>query len=163
LKILVLGLGNDLYGDDGVGLEAVRMLEREWAAPALAKGTTWTVEFEACPLSGLALLDVVAGFDALVVIDTIRRPNPVTGRIRVLDAEDVRDLPGPSPHYVSIPQALALGRSLGLRMPSKMKIVAVEGRNLYRRGERLSDEMRRALPDVLAAARGVLAEFLSLA
>ncbi|MBM3293287.1 MAG: hydrogenase maturation protease [Candidatus Aminicenantes bacterium] len=156
MRILVLGLGNDFYGDDGVGLEAVRMLEREWAEAAFAKGTNWAVEFEACPLTGLALLDVVAGFDALVVIDTVRRPDPATGRIRVLGAEDLRDVPGPSPHYVSIPQTLAIGRGLGLRMPERIKIIAVEAKNLYRLGEGLTAEMRGALPEIVAAARGIL-------
>jgi hydrogenase maturation protease len=155
-NILVLGLGNELYGDDGAGLLAVRRLEREWTANPPRPTPGLTVAFEACPLSGAALLDVVRGADALLIIDTILRDEPVTGRVSILDGADIRDLPGPSPHYISVPQTLALGRSIGLHMPGKVTVVAVEAKNLYRLGEGLTAEMEAALPAVVAAARAVL-------
>jgi hydrogenase maturation protease len=156
MKILVLGLGNDLYGDDGVGPHVVRVLERKRAARRVPLNADFAVDYVACALSGLALLDVVVGYDALVIVDTILRSDPVTGRIQILDMRDVREVPGPSPHYISVPQTLALGRSLGLKMPETVKIVAVEARNLHRLGEGLSEAMRRRLPDIIAAADGVL-------
>ena len=152
MKILVLGLGNDLYGDDGVGPEVVRKLEERGAAAPASYGADVGVDYLACALSGLALLDVVVGYDALVIIDTILRPDPVVGRTRILDMPDIRDVPGPSPHYISVPQTLSLGRSLGLKMPKTVKVVAVEARNLHRLGEGLSEGMRSQLPDIIAAA-----------
>lgn len=156
MKALVLGLGNELYGDDGAGLLAVRTLEEEWAAGLRPEGEGLVVAFEACPQSGAALLDVVRGSDALLIIDTILRDEPVTGRVSVLDGADIRDLPGPSPHYISVPQTLALGRSLGLHMPRRVAVVAVEAKNLYRLGEGLTPEMKAALPSIVNAARKVL-------
>ena len=152
MKVLVLGLGNDLYGDDGVGPAVVRMLEERGAAGRASYGVDVGVDYLACSLSGLALLDVVVGYDALVIIDTILRPDPVVGRTRILDMPDIRDVPGPSPHYISVPQTLSLGRSLGLKMPKMVKVVAVEARNLHRLAEGLSDAMRCRLPDIIAAA-----------
>jgi hydrogenase maturation protease len=156
LKILVLGLGNDLYGDDGVGHQVVRLLEQEREAGRLSVGVACAADFVPCALSGLALLDVVIGYDALVIIDTILRPDPVIGRIRILDMANVRDVPGPSPHYISVPQTLALGRSLGLKMPETVKIVAVEAGNLHCLGEGLSEAMRSRLPAIIAATNGIL-------
>jgi hydrogenase maturation protease len=156
LKILVLGLGNDLYGDDGVGIHVVRVLEQERVSPSVPPNAEVTVDFVACALSGLALLDVIVGYDALVIVDTILRPDPVIGRIRIMNMEDIRDVPGPSPHYISVPQTLALGRSLGLKMPETVKIVAIEAKNLHRLGEGLSEAMRRRIPDIIAAASSVL-------
>lgn len=158
MKILALGLGNDLYGDDGVGLHVVRMLEREWAARGPMDGQSVRVDFEACALSGLALVDVVRGYDSLLIIDTIIKSDPRTGTVRVLDGTEVRDVPGPSPHYISIPQTLALGRSLGLKVPETVKILAVEAKDLYRLGEGLSPEMENRLPSIVAAANAVLSE-----
>jgi hydrogenase maturation protease len=163
VKILVLGLGNDLYGDDGVGLHAVRMLESQWTAGRSSSGDGCAVDFEACPLSGLALLEILEGYNALVIIDTIQKSDPLTGRVSVLDGTEVRDVPGPSPHYISVPQTLALGRSLGLQMPETVKIVAVEAKNLFRLGEGLSEAMRAALPDIAAAARGIIETWTSVA
>ncbi len=157
MKILVLGLGNDLYGDDGVGLHVVRLLEAEGTAPS-GPGNGAIIEFEASLLSGAALLDVVRDFDKLLVIDTIVRDEPVTGRVRLLDPADVRDVPGPSPHYISIPQTLEIGRRIGLHMPEVVKLLAVEAGNIYRVGEGLSAEMTARLPAILAAAREALRE-----
>ena len=156
MKILVLGMGNDIYGDDGVGLHAVRLLKDEWADEAIPGESSSSVEFVECVLSGAALLDVIHGYDALVVIDTIMKAEPVTGRIRILDVADIRDLPGPSPHYVSVPQVLAIGRELGLKMPKTVRIIAVEAKDLFSLGEGLSKEMCTRLPDILGAAKDVL-------
>lgn len=156
MKILVLGMGNDLYGDDGVGLHVVRLLKDEWADGAMSGEPSSSVEFVECFLSGAALLDVVHGYDALVVIDTIMKAEPITGRISILDTVDIRDFPGPSPHYVSVPQVLAIGREIGLNMPRTVVIIAVEAKDLFRLGERLSEDMYTRLPDILVAAKGVL-------
>ena len=156
MKILVLGMGNDLFGDDGVGLHAVRLLKDEWADGAAPGEPSLSVEFVECLLSGAALLDVIHGYDALVVIDTIMKAEPVTGRIRILDAADMRDFPGPSPHYVSVPQVLTIGRTMGLKMPRTVMIIAVEAKDLFRLGEGLSDDMQTRLPDIVEAAKGVL-------
>ena len=161
MKILVLGLGNDLFGDDGVGPEVVRKLEENGAAPRVSCGADVGVDYVACSLSGLALLDVVVGYDALVIVDTILRPDPVVGRTRILDMPDIRDVPGPSPHYISVPQTLALGRSLGLKVPERVKVVAIEAKNLHCLGEGLSEAMRRRLPDIIAAANEAVGGFFS--
>jgi hydrogenase maturation protease len=156
VKTLVLGMGNDLFGDDGVGLHAVRLLKEEWADGATPGEPASFVEFAECVLAGAALLDVIHGYDALVVIDTIMKAEPVTGRITILEAADLRDFPGPSPHYVSVPQVLAIGREIGLEMPATVTVIAVEAKDLFRLGEGLSGDMRARLPDILGAAKDVL-------
>jgi len=156
MKTLVLGLGNDLYGDDGVGLQAVRLLRDEWAGGAMSGDPSSSVEFIECPLSGAALLDVIQGYDALVVIDTIIKAEPMTGRIRILDAADIRGFPGPSPHYISVPQVLAIGRELGLDMPGAVRVIAVEAKDIFRLGEGLSEDMQAKLPEITRAAKTVL-------
>jgi hydrogenase maturation protease len=156
VKILVLGMGNDLYGDDGVGIHAVRVLKKELAARRYRSGSRNEADFKECALSGIALLDVVGGYDALVIIDTIVKARPVTGRIRVLEASNVRDVPGPSPHYVSVPQILDIGRQLGLRVPGQLRVVAVEAKDIYHLGEGLSKKMTSALPRIVERAKKVL-------
>ena len=68
MRTLVLGLGNEYAGDDAIGVLAVRALRGE-----LAKGAD-VVESAA---SGLALLEVFAGYDRAVIADSIRTgPQP---------------------------------------------------------------------------------------
>ena len=159
MKILVLGLGNDLYGDDGVGLHAVRRLEESWPGPASPRsGLPPDVEFRECLLSGAALLDEVSGCDALVIVDTVIPEHAVLGRTHILDEADIRDVPGPSPHYISVPQTLALGRAAGLMMPRTVKIVAVEAEGPLQLGEGLSEGMSARLPGIVEAVRQAVDE-----
>ena len=53
------------------------------------------------------------------------------GKIHLLGGEELRHIPGPSPHYVSIPQTLEIGKKIGLKVPSRIKIIAVEAKNMY--------------------------------
>ncbi|MFQ6069426.1 MAG: hydrogenase maturation protease [Candidatus Aminicenantales bacterium] len=149
MRTLVLGLGNELYGDDGIGIHVIRKL-REGLKQQ--KPCCWTenIELEECSLSGLSLLDVIVGYERLIIIDTIKRENPETGKIHFLEENDLRHVPGPSPHYVSIPQAIKIGRECGLKVPSEIRIVAVEAKNIYNLGEGLSEEMENALPEIAA-------------
>jgi hydrogenase maturation protease len=158
VKTLLLGLGNDLYGDDGVGIQVVRRLKEEAAAKARVAAALRDTHLEECCLSGLALLEVIVGYDRLVIVDTIKRPSPVPGRVHLLGEKDIRSLPGPSPHYVSIPQAIEIGRRLGLHVPSHIRVVAVEARNMYTMGEDLSPEMRGKLPAIIRQVKRILRE-----
>ncbi len=158
MKTLVLGLGNELYGDDAVGIHVVRRLKQELESK---EGLLEDIDFEECPLSGLALLDVIIGYDRLIIIDTIKKSNPATGQVHILEEKDLRHIPGPSPHYVSIPQTLEIGKNLRLRIPSKIKIIAVEAKNMYNLGENLTEEMTRAIPLIVKSANKVLQRMIA--
>ena len=156
IKTLVLGLGNELYGDDGAGIHVIRKLKQEWNHEKNDFSENQKVIFEECSLSGISLLDVIVGYDRLLIVDTIKKPKPTPGRIHVLDEHQLRHIPGPSPHYVSIPQTLAIGRKLGLKVPSQIKIVAVEAKNIYNLGEGLTPEMKKALPKIVSQVKKIL-------
>ncbi|MFP4082294.1 MAG: hydrogenase maturation protease [Candidatus Aminicenantes bacterium] len=146
-------MGNELYGDDGVGILAVRQLKEEMRTSTGQQSRYGHVDFEECSLSGLSLLEVMVGYDKLVIIDTIKKENPVPGRIHLLEQDDLRHIPGPSPHYVSVPQTLAVGKKLGLKVPEKIKIIAVEAKNMYNLGEGLTQDMAASLPSIIKKAR----------
>lgn len=158
MKTLVLGLGNELYGDDAVGIHVVRKLRKDFKRPEKTSEWLENVELEECSLSGLALLEVIVDYDSLVIIDTIKKQNPVIGKIHILEERDLRHIPGPSPHYVSIPQSIELGKKLGLNVPSKIKIIAVEAKNQYNLGEGLTEEMTKAIPAIVEEVKKVLQE-----
>lgn len=156
MKTLILGLGNELYGDDGVGHHVIRRLKRDTdllQGSALKKGDLDLIE---SPLTGLALLDIITGYDALIIIDTIKKTDPVPGRIHELEENQLRHLPGPSPHYVSIPQAIDIGNRIGLKTPSEIKVIGVEAKNLYHLGEGLSEDMTVAIPRIIQKVKDVL-------
>jgi hydrogenase maturation protease len=154
MRTLVLGLGNELYGDDGIGIQVIRLLREE--SKKNPAGDFQNVDLEECSLSGLALLDVIVGYDRLILIDTIKREAPRPGRIQVLGEADIRAVPGPSPHYVSVPQTIEIGRSLGLPVPSLIQVIAVEAKNMHSLGEGLSEEMKENLPAIAEKVKEIL-------
>ena len=156
MKTLLLGLGNELYGDDGIGIHVIRRLREEAGKKKSTAALLRGVDLEECSLSGLSLLDVIVGYDRLIIVDTIKRTSPVPGKIRLLGEGDIRALPGPSPHYVSIPQAVEIGRTIGLHVPSEIRIVAVEAKSMYSLGEDLSPKMRAKLPAIVRKVKSVL-------
>ena len=149
MKTLVLGLGNELYGDDGAGIHVVRRIKKDLMEMNKVSVRFKNVTFEECSLSGLALLDVIIGYDRLIIIDTIKKENPHPGKIRILKEKNVRYIPGPSPHYVSLPQTLEIGRRMGLKVPSEIQIIAIEAKNIYNLGEELTQEMTEAIPVII--------------
>jgi hydrogenase maturation protease len=157
MKILVLGLGNELYGDDATGIHVVRNL-REELLTEKGRQRMRGVDLEECSLSGFALLDVVVGYDTLIIVDTIKKSKPVTGKVHILEEKDLRHIPGPSPHYVSIPQTLDIGKKMKLKVPARIRIIAVEAKNLYNLGEGLSEEMRIAIPVIAEKVKKILKE-----
>jgi len=160
MKTLVLGLGNDLFGDDGVGLEVVKRLRKECLNDMDSSDSIATplgpVDLVASTCTGLAILDLILGYDRLFIIDTIKQPHPQTGRVRVLKEKDLRAVPGPSPHYVSFNQVLEIGRAAGLPVPQELTIIAVEAKDIYHLGEALSPEMKASLPGIIKHIKSIL-------
>ena len=80
-KLLILGLGNVICGDDGVGVAAVERLRREYELPdgveALDGGTL-----------GVTLLHYAAGADDLLLVDAIRA-DATAGSLVRLSGDDV--------------------------------------------------------------------------
>jgi len=93
MKTLILGLGNDLFGDDGVGNHVVRLLQQQREKGENDTAYLEGIELLECSLTGLRLLDVIEGFDRVILIDTIKRSQPITGRVSHLRGEDLRATP----------------------------------------------------------------------
>jgi len=117
--VLVLGLGNDILSDDAVGLHVAREIRRR-----LRHSDGIEVE-ETCEM-GLALLDYIAGFDDLVLVDAVQTGKAPPGFVHELDDSQLKVLPTLSPHFVGVGEAMAVGRRLGMVMPRRAKIFAIE-------------------------------------
>lgn len=140
---LVLGAGNPLMGDDGLGLVALEALERWAFEPAVERvdGGTW----------GMNLLPVVEGCRRLLILDAV-----VTGRtpgsLVVLEDDEVpRYLSAKlSPHEVGLRDVLALALLRGTS-PESVVVVGAEVDRVELSTE-LSPAVRDRVDDVVAAA-----------
>jgi hydrogenase maturation protease len=139
---LVLGLGNDIITDDAVGLLAVR------EARARLAGVPEITVWESGEM-GLALLDLVAGFEGVLLVDAVQTGKAPPGFIHEFDADDLKVLPTVSPHFVGVGEALALGRELGLAVPQQVRILAIEVQDALTLGTGLTPPLQAALGGVV--------------
>lgn len=117
MRTLVLGLGNELAGDDAVGLLVARALREE------LDGVADVVESSA---SGMALIEVFAGYDRAVVIDSILTGRNPPGTITEMALADVGRAVAPSLHQAGLPEMAAAAERLGLGFPAETRVLAVE-------------------------------------
>jgi len=142
MRILVVGVGNPILSDDGVGIYAARMLK--------ARGIPG-VSIEELPASGLELLDMVLDYDRVVIIDAIQTKDGVPGDHYVLAEEDFeRAVHGSSPHGINIATALAMGRKIvPEKMPKEVFFVAIEAEDLVNVREQLTPKVSEKLPGIV--------------
>ena len=141
-RTLLLGMGNPYLCDDAVG---IRLAESLHLRVGEVQGLTY---LEECSLGGLHILDLVAGYDRLVVLDSIRAGGPPGGWYR-FDGRALRETMNlSSVHDTNLATALELGRRLGLKVPSEAEIhvFAVEVEDNLTFSERMSDALEAAFP-----------------
>ena len=136
MRTLVLGLGNEYAGDDAVGVLAVRALHDELA------GEADVVESSA---SGLALLEVFAGDDRAVVVDSIRTGRAPAGTIVKTGLAELGPATAPSLHQTGIPELAAVARRLGMGFPDRTRVLAVEVAGPLMFGAPLSEPVAAAI------------------
>ena len=142
MKILVLGVGNPILSDDGVGIHVARALKEK-------KLTGVVVEELAA--SGLELLDMVVGHDEVIIVDAIQTKDGKPGDFYQLEEKDFeKSIHGSSPHGINIATALALGRKIvPEKMPKKVLFVAIEADDIVNVSEKLTENVQKAVPRVL--------------
>lgn len=147
--MLILGLGNELLKDDGVGLAAVRLLKEQVRDRRVA--------FAESGRGGLELLDLLEGYDRAVIIDAICSGEE-PGRIRRFTLGELKASAGAlTPHRAGLGEAVALAERLKLNFPREVIIYAVEVADPYTVAEGLSEPVAQALPRLVELVRSELA------
>lgn len=118
ISVLVLGLGNVLLGDDGLGAAAVARLERDYRAPP-------RVRLEDGGTLGLSLLGLLADSEHVILVDAIAADSPPGTLIR-LDGADVSDAVRDrlSPHQVGVADLLDAARLID-RYPATVTLLGL--------------------------------------
>jgi hydrogenase maturation protease len=142
VRALVLGVGNPILSDDGIGIHVAREV-RSLKLPG--------VDIEELAASGLELLDMILGYDKVIIIDAIQTTKGNPGEIYVLQEKDFeKTVHGSSPHGINIATALALGRKIAPeKMPKVVVFIAVEAEDLVNVNEQLTPQVEAALPKIV--------------
>ncbi len=151
MKTLVLGIGNVLRSDDGVGLHVIEKLREEnlGSEADLKEGST-----------GLDILDAVKRYDRVILVDAIRSGGE-PGTIYRLSLEDFKHrgtLHSFSTHLnMDFPTMLELGKTLFPgKMPGDIIIIAIEAKDTTTISDRCTDEVERVIPKAVDMIKGLL-------
>ena len=145
-RVVLLGLGNPLRGDDAAGLDVARMLAPD-------------PDYDVRAHSGepLELLELLGPYRAAVIVDALRS-GAEPGTRRRIDLTRER-LPAQlrtstSTHAIGLGEALELARALG-RLPARAVLHLVEGQS-FGAGAPLSAPVSSALPALRTALESEL-------
>ena len=139
----VVGVGNRLLRDDGVGPRVIDVLERSLDAPSE------TVRLYDAGTTGFFALEALSGCDRAIVVDAIRTgKEPGTIReYRFKDGGFDDEVPQVTMHDVSFTEALTFARDV-YELPDDVRIIGVEPGSLNT-GLELTDPVREAIPEIL--------------
>jgi hydrogenase maturation protease len=147
MKTLVLGMGNPILCDDAVGIRVAHDFRAE------AKGFAGVDYVLDCSVGGLNLLDLVTGYDRLIVFDSIRGGGGPPGSWYAMTGESFRETMNlTNVHDANFTTALELGRQMGAHVPhpEDVHIFAVEIADNLTFSESLTPELEAAYPSLSA-------------
>jgi hydrogenase maturation protease len=117
--ILILGVGNDILTDDGIGPKIVKQLSQEIIDDRIC--------FDNVCLGGLEILEYIRGYKYVYFIDAIKTIDGKIGDVYFLQTSDFKETSHLSNlHDVSFLTALKMGEELNFDIPLSIRIAAVE-------------------------------------
>jgi hydrogenase maturation protease len=149
MKTLVLGIGNDILGDDGVGIHVARAVARKISAKE--------ARVEETGAGGLSLLELIKGHEQLIIADAILTDNTQVGKIHRLTLKDLAKTNNSiTPHDAALVTTLEIGHSLFPgEMPREVVVYGVQTSNVEQFSGKMTPAVKAAVPEVV---RLILAE-----
>ena len=153
MKTIVIGLGNPILGDDGVGWKVAE----EISGLVLSKSDSIVVD--CLSVGGLSLMEHMVGYNRAILVDTLQTGLHPPGTVIQMQLEDLPDqLAGHlvSAHDANLKTALQLGREMGVELPEQITIVGIETQHVYDFTEVLSPDVMAAVPQAVQLVSDIL-------
>lgn len=149
MKTIVVGLGNPILGDDGVGWKVAEAVKKQLTplldSARIEEGGFVDVEF--LSLGGITLMEHLIGYEHAIVIDAIASDEEI-GSVFVSKLSEMPDYSAlhiTSAHDTSLQNALKLGKAMGADLPEDVTVVGVVTGRIFEFGEELSPPVAQAV------------------
>ncbi len=118
-SLLILGIGNSILSDDGIGIRLIEDLQKEFKHPM--------VHFKTACTGGLEIVEMMQNYNDVYILDAIKTPNGQPGNIYYYSVDDFKEtLHISNFHDISFLIALQFMRRSGLKVPDNIRIIAIE-------------------------------------
>jgi hydrogenase maturation protease len=140
---IIIGIGNPVLTDDSVGLKiADRLRDRLRGWPG--------VDVTQLCCGGINLMEAMTGYDRAIIIDAMTGGGGKAGTVYEFGPAGLSQSRNTwSGHDASLQVAMALGSTVGLRLPAHVHIWAVEAYDVCTYSEQLTPDVERAVPLVV--------------
>jgi hydrogenase maturation protease len=140
-KFVIVGIGQDMRGDDAAGLEAVRLWQKNFPETAADP----RVRVEQAGMPGLDLIELLANADGVLLVDAVQSGS-APGTLHMVKPEQVASFDGgtSSAHGWGVAETLALARELRYPLPDQIVILGIEATS-FTVGEPLSKPVTTSL------------------
>lgn len=155
MKTIVLGVGNPILRDDGVGIHVIKQLKQHINDP--------NVTLDEALTGGMNLLDMIRGYDKAILIDAIKMKNGRNGEVKRFLLSDFSSIHSYNPHDVTLLEALQLAEKLGEnRIPREIIVIGIVLEEMpLEFGEHLSSTVAAAVPKAVEIALSELRKNLN--
>lgn len=160
LHTRIIGLGNPILGDDGIGWKVAEQIEKEIETKQ-ALYPHLCIDIQKFSLGGLSLMEQMIDTDAVILIDAIQTGDQPIGSVSQLNLDELPNYSAghtTSPHDTSLQNALQAAKLMGAQLPDIIKIVAIEAEKVYEFSEQLSPPVEQAIPKACQAVWEYLSE-----
>lgn len=143
MSTLLVGMGNPILCDDAVGIRLARDFQRQ-----LRHHPNLDV-IDECSVGGLNLLDLFAGYQRVIILDSFQTTGGIPGEWYFFTAEALREtFHLTNIHDANFSTALELGRRMGMELPDPENILifAVEIQDTRTFSEQMSDALEQGYP-----------------
>jgi len=162
LDTIIVGLGNPILGDDGIGWRIAE--EVNYKLKNLPDNINWLpfqngIDVVCISSGGLSLMEQLIGYRNAVIIDAIDNHQHPVGFVSCFPLEEIEEpFTGHTSaiHDTSLKTAIALGKTLGAKLPDNIMIVAVQASIEYIFSERLSEAVEEAIDSAIELVFGIL-------
>ncbi len=143
-RTLIIGLGNTILSDDGAGILVAREIKNR------CQGLP-NLDVVEASLGGIGLLDLMAGYERVIIVDSIKTDESNPGEIYRLSVEDLGDTSSYpcGPHFLDVRTAIELGKTLGYTMPETIDIFAISIKDNTTFSETLTPEVEKSIPELV--------------
>lgn len=152
-RVLVIGLGNPILGDDGVGWNVAQEVKKQ-LSPDLP------VDVDCLSLGGISLMEHLIGYTHAILIDAFALEEPV-GSILILKLSDLPNYSAfhtTSTHDTSLKTAIEMGKSMGAQLPDDVSVVGIATKRVCDFSKSLSPPVAGAVPQAVKFVLDLLGE-----
>jgi hydrogenase maturation protease len=149
MRTIIVGIGNPILGDDGVGIHVIRKLGEKISDPDIALEEAYT--------GGLNLLDLIKGYERAIMVDAISAEEMEIGEVCKVDVHQMATTHSSNPHDVSFPEALDLARKMGDEdVPEEIILIGINIVPTLEFNDTLSENVARAVPIAIEKVMDIL-------